>query len=446
MAIGKQFNLINMNKFLLTIALNLGTSVTLWAQTNVGETGTVNFTYRGNTVSHTTVKAKDGRIWLQQNLGANRVATANNDAQSYGHYFQWGRWDDGHQIKETAPGADVMPTPNNPAGLNKTTGASNPFYFQVGTFIAENNFWGSGGVTDTWTAATSEDVTATNGCDPCRQIIGQGYRLPTKEEWDLLIASENITDRATAYSSNLKIPLAGYVGFNQAFNSNGSAARIWTSTADANGNAYLVRIQSGAPMATTVSNARASGLSVRCIYDSTLPVSFIDFIGKYKNGTINLEWYTLTEKDNAVFNVYKSVQGQPFKLIATVPGNGDSNSISKYYYTDSEVATGDNYYKLEQVDKNGSTTTLKYLAIRASLKEIEISVKVNADNFEIAYMGQLIGLDIYNVPGGKVLSENFEKTDFDKGMVTINNTLPTGIYILTCRFADGKNKTIKIFK
>ena len=435
-----------MNKSLLTITLYLGTGTGLFAQTNAGETGAVTFNYRGSSVTHTTVKAKDGRIWLQQNLGADRVATANNDSQSYGHYFQWGRWDDGHQIKETAAGANVMPIPNNPAGLNKTTGASNPFYYQSGTFVAENNFWGTGGSTDTWTATTSEDVSATNGCDPCRQIIGQGYRLPTKEEWDQLITSENITDRATAYSSNLKIPLSGYVGFNQAFNSNGSAARIWTSTADANGNAYLVRIQSGAPMATTVSNARASGLSVRCIYDSTLPVSFIDFKGEYKNGAINLEWYTLTEKDNAVFNIYKSVQGQPFKLIATVSGNGDSNSISKYYHTDSEVATGDNYYKLEQVDKNGSTTTLKYLAIKAGLKEMEISVKVNEHNLEIAYTGQLTGLDIYNVLGGKVLSKNIEKSDFNEGMTTISNTLPKGIYVLTCRFADGKNKTIKIFK
>src|SRR5690606_28383203 len=116
-----------------TIALCFASSIGVLAQTNVGETGSVTFNYRGSSIVYTTVKAKDGRIWLQQNIGATRVATSNTDAAAYGHYFQWGRWDDGHQIKETAIGSETMPSPNNPNGLNKVTGSNNPFYYQSGS-------------------------------------------------------------------------------------------------------------------------------------------------------------------------------------------------------------------------------------------------------------------------------------------------------------------------
>ena len=62
-----------------------------------GSTGVVNFTYKGQSVAYKTVRAKDGKIWLQQNLGSPQVAFHINDEASYGDYFQWGRWDDGHQ-------------------------------------------------------------------------------------------------------------------------------------------------------------------------------------------------------------------------------------------------------------------------------------------------------------------------------------------------------------
>ena len=65
-----------------------------------GSTGVVNFTYKGQSVAYTTVRAGDGKIWLQQNLGSPQVAFHHNDEASYGDYFQWGRWDDGHQVSQ----------------------------------------------------------------------------------------------------------------------------------------------------------------------------------------------------------------------------------------------------------------------------------------------------------------------------------------------------------
>ena len=83
---------------------------------NTGDLGCVKFSYRGQAVSYTTVRGADGRIWLQQNLGSSQVATSFDDAISYGDLFQWGRWDDGHQLRNSA--TTIAPSTNSPDGLS----------------------------------------------------------------------------------------------------------------------------------------------------------------------------------------------------------------------------------------------------------------------------------------------------------------------------------------
>jgi hypothetical protein len=43
-----------------------------------------------------------GKIWLDRNLGAERVATSINDAMSYGNQYQWGRGPDGYEKRLTS--------------------------------------------------------------------------------------------------------------------------------------------------------------------------------------------------------------------------------------------------------------------------------------------------------------------------------------------------------
>lgn len=44
------------------------------------------------------VSSQSGRVWLDRNLGAKRQCLSASDTECFGHYFQWGRPDDGHQI------------------------------------------------------------------------------------------------------------------------------------------------------------------------------------------------------------------------------------------------------------------------------------------------------------------------------------------------------------
>lgn len=215
-----------------------------------GSTGIVNFTYKGQAVAYKTVRAKDGKIWLQQNLGSPQVAMAVWDEASFGDYFQWGRWDDGHQSPNSPTitgGASLLNPSHIPSG--------NP-NFIIGTTDG-TSWWGTGGLaTDTWSGSLA---TSTNGKDPC-VALGAGWRLPTAADWLNLKNHEDLEGALTAFMSNLKLPAAGYRYFQ-----NGESY-YWSATAT-NTYANVLFISDNTYSATLQASYRGQGNSCRCVKD-----------------------------------------------------------------------------------------------------------------------------------------------------------------------------------
>jgi uncharacterized protein (TIGR02145 family) len=224
--------------------------------TAIGSTGCVTFTYRGQQVTYSTVRVADGKIWLRQNLGSPQVAVSSKDSASFGHYFQWGRWDDGHQVP-TSPsvtGGSSLQNPSHVAGGNPN--------FIKGTTVA-TSWWGAGGsVTDTWSGTTP---TTTNGKDPCA-AIGPGWHLPSAADWTNFQYAENINDEFSAFESTLKLPLTGYrtsanAALTPAFTTN--FGHYWSNTAASNTTAKVFYIDT---YNTFIYGAeRGYGFSCRCV-------------------------------------------------------------------------------------------------------------------------------------------------------------------------------------
>lgn len=194
-----------------------------------GNTGSVTFMYNGQSVTHTSVRAADGKIWLQQNLGATQVATTATDAASYGDLFQWGRWADGHQLRTSINQQVTTLSNNTPAGIapgnaNFLRNTVQPLWWGGS---ATTTPAGNPQISDTWAAGAP---TATNGTDPC-SALGAGWRMPTKLEWDAVRTAESITNLATGFSSNLKLPYSGYRnGANGSIQGVGNANLYWSAT------------------------------------------------------------------------------------------------------------------------------------------------------------------------------------------------------------------------
>jgi uncharacterized protein (TIGR02145 family) len=196
-----------------------------------------------NGLTYQLVTSPDtGRVWLDRNLGATQVATSSTDSAAYGDLYQWGRNDDGHESRTSATTATLATT---------ITPGTN-------TFITSASDWSSAD-----TDGSSRTSAWTNG--GANDICPVGFSVPTEAEItaDTISATTtDITNTATAFSSFLKIPKAGYRSMYGARSTYG--AYLWSRSADGTDGRSLNVSSSDAFFISTV---RAYGYSVRCIKD-----------------------------------------------------------------------------------------------------------------------------------------------------------------------------------
>ena len=190
-------------------------------------------------------------------LVLHRYLLMQNDEASFGHYFQWGRWDDGHQLPNSSS-ITASTSLQNPSHIS----SGNP-NFIIGT-TTTTSWWGTGGnASDTWNGTTA---TATNGKDPCT-AIGPGWHLPSSAEWTNVINAEVIGDAASAFGSNLKLTESGYRNSN-----NGSmvpnfvGGYYWTSNA-ANNNVANNLFFDNVYNVLITQTGRGYGFPCRCVKD-----------------------------------------------------------------------------------------------------------------------------------------------------------------------------------
>ena len=100
---------------------------------------------------------------------------------------------------------------------------------------------------------------------------------------------------------------------------------------------------------------------------NALPVSLINFAG-IKEGAINrLSWTTTTETNNAGFSIERSADGRNFSTLTYVASkaeNGNSTNTINYSFNDVRTLSGNNYYRLKQVDKDGRATYSSIVLIK----------------------------------------------------------------------------------
>ncbi len=200
--------------------------------------GTVHCISGGAAVVGVTNSAT-GETWMDRNLGAAQQATSGTDSQAYGDLYQWGRFSDGHQCRNSGT-TSTLSGSHTPGHGDFITNHSSPY-----DWISPQN-------DSLW-----QGVNGTN--NPCPD----GYRLPTKDELNNERKSWSSNNVAGAYGSPLKLPAAGYRS-NGSFFDVGSYGNYWSSTVNGS-NACILYFYSGTTHLFNYNRVR--GYSVRCIKD-----------------------------------------------------------------------------------------------------------------------------------------------------------------------------------
>ncbi len=106
---------------------------------------------------------------------------------------------------------------------------------------------------------------------------------------------------------------------------------------------------------------------------ANLPVELINFSARLQaNKTTIVEWSTAWELDNNYFEVQRSYDGERFENIGMVYGAGTTEQINRYSFVDETPYFGRTYYRLKQIDFDGTTDFSEVVSVL-------INAEVNTD-------------------------------------------------------------------
>ncbi|SHJ39857.1 Por secretion system C-terminal sorting domain-containing protein [Hymenobacter daecheongensis DSM 21074] len=108
-----------------------------------------------------------------------------------------------------------------------------------------------------------------------------------------------------------------------------------------------------------------------------LPVELVSFGAQRSGRTVSCRWSTASEMNNAYFTVERSLtNAQGFKQIGRVAGAGSSTQAHAYLFVDEQPATTVAYYRLRQVDYDG-TESFSPVSVVAGTEQAAVSITPN---------------------------------------------------------------------
>jgi hypothetical protein len=236
----------------------------------------------------------------------------------------------------------------------------------------------------------------TDGYDTS-QLAGLG-RVSGEDYWDLQPVSGTATLKITL-SFNANNANVDTIADMRVAHWNGSAwedAGLVAWTGDKNGG--------------TITSGDRSSFSPHSTgqTDSPLPVELVRFDSEMTDEGALLEWMTASERDNAWFVVEKMNGKGEFIEIARLAGAGNSNSLRTYRYTDDDTHPGYNYYRLRQIDYNGTETAFGIVSAKHEANN-EMHSYYNHGTLNVSTTIPAPGtsyLIMFDAQGRKVLQEN----------------------------------------
>jgi len=167
-----------------------------------------------------------------------------------------------------------------------------------------------------------------------------------------------------------------------------------------------------------------------------LPIELLSFTGRNEGAFNRLDWITATEVNNDYFVIERSTDGVTFGRIGEKDGAGNSSSQLSYDFYDRYPAEGNNYYRLKQVDFNGSHSYsgIVNVATHYSASYIE-NVRPNPTNGEIFFdfvseNSTTIHITITDMFGRVVMDEQRQVEKGRTAQQALINEISGGIYTL----------------
>ena len=144
----------------------------------------------------------------------------------------------------------------------------------------------------------------------------------------------------------------------------------------------------------------------------SLPVTWLTLQASLKNKKADINWSTGVEINNDYFDILRSDNGLNFETIGRVKGSGNSTNVNYYSFQDSDPLPGVSYYRLLQVDFDGTQNPSAIVAVINTsggfdLSEVHVSPNPVTTEAVISFYSKqegMVTLEIKNAAGQICLS------------------------------------------
>jgi hypothetical protein len=191
------------------------------------------------------------------------------------------------------------------------------------------------------------------------------------------------------------------------------------------------------PQAFLISSTASQGFSwfnIGTPNSQALPVEFAGMTTTCKEEAVSIKWTTESEHNNDYFRIEKSTNGSTWDILGYVDAVGNSSVLNGYEYLDLE-SRSNTYYRLYQVDQDGSEELLSTLYSDCDAETSEIASFPNPSNETLSiYWKQFNttgdGIITIRDINGKTMYREIVKLSLGANLFMIKAHLTPGVYII----------------
>jgi hypothetical protein len=197
----------------------------------------------------------------------------------------------------------------------------------------------------------------------------------------------------------------------------------------------------------TPTNNASLALVFNYTVSGVLPITFGSITAAKNNTAVNLSWQVLTQIDITSFQVEKSADGIHFNTAATI-----ANTVSgNYSWIDINPTTGNNYYRVKAIGKDGEITYSAVTSISSTFQVANVAVYPNpiVNNNIHLQLTELPADDynvrIYNAAGQIVYTTKLAYNGGNNAQTIVPNvSLAKGIYQLNVK-GNQSSYNVKLY-
>jgi hypothetical protein len=177
-----------------------------------------------------------------------------------------------------------------------------------------------------------------------------------------------------------------------------------------------------------------------------IPVELASFSAQLIGKDVILNWTTATELNNQGFEVERSFDNENFTKIGFVPGFGTTTEMKSYSFKTSDVSAGVQYYRLKQIDFDGTATIYNSVEVTGTVPNTFVLNQNHPNPFNpsttISFslpVAANVNIKLFNMLGQEVAQ--ISEGEFQAGNHNVEfnaRDLSSGAYIYTLE-ASGVN-------